>query len=60
MGIGDFTFFQILFKKIYITPGPSYLLLGFFFYKKLRSLKIPQDLLVLWNFFVPLFNVECI
>jgi hypothetical protein len=29
---------------------------GFLVHEILRSLKIPQDLLVLWNFFVPFFN----
>jgi hypothetical protein len=26
------------------------------FHEKINSPKIPQDLLVLWNFFVPLFS----
>jgi hypothetical protein len=30
--------------------------LGFLFHEKLRSLKIPQELIVLWNFFVPFFS----
>jgi hypothetical protein len=29
------------------------------FHEKLRSLKIPQDLLVLWKNFVPFFSVGC-
>jgi hypothetical protein len=35
-------------------------LLEFLFHEELRSLKIPQDLLVLWKFFVPFFSVGCI
>jgi hypothetical protein len=34
--------------------------LGFLFHVKLRSLKIPQDLLVLWKFFIPFFSAGCI
>jgi hypothetical protein len=30
------------------------------FHKKLRSQKIPQELLVLWKSFVPFFNAGCI
>jgi hypothetical protein len=30
--------------------------LGFLFHEKFNSLKIPQDLLVLWKIFVPLFS----
>jgi hypothetical protein len=38
----------------------SYQQLGFLVHEKLKSLKIPQDLLVLWKFFVPFFSARCI
>jgi hypothetical protein len=34
--------------------------LGFLFHKKFNSLKISQDLQVLWKFFVSLFNARWI
>jgi hypothetical protein len=34
--------------------------LGFLSNEKMNSLKIPQELLVSWKFFVPFFNVRCI
>jgi hypothetical protein len=30
------------------------------FHEKLRSLKIPQELLLYWNFLVPFFKAGCI
>jgi hypothetical protein len=38
----------------------SYPLVEFLFYEKLRSLKIPQELLVLWKFSEPFFSAWCI
>jgi hypothetical protein len=60
MEIGDFTFFQILFFLNLEYTYPLYLLLGFLFHEKLRSLKIPQDFLVLWKCFVSFFSAGCI
>jgi hypothetical protein len=46
MEIGDFTFFQILFFLNLEYTWTFISLLGFLFEKKLRSPKIPQELLV--------------
>ena len=59
---GDWRFhlFWKKISKILSTPRPSYLLLGFFVHEKLKSQKIPQDLLVLWKLFVPFLSAGCI
>jgi hypothetical protein len=46
MELRDFIFFQIVFAKIRVYPGPSYPPLGFLGDEKLNALKIPQELLV--------------
>jgi hypothetical protein len=56
MESGDFTFFQKLFLLNLVHTWTFYLPLGFLFHDEINSLKIPQDLLVLWKFFVPLFS----
>ena len=47
MEVGDFDFFpNLIFAKIKNTPRPSYRPLEFQFDEKVKSQKIPQELLV--------------
>jgi hypothetical protein len=46
--------------KFRVHLGLHIYLWDFCFMKKFNSLKIPQDLLVLWKFFVPLFSARWI
>jgi hypothetical protein len=57
-GAWRFFFFQILFLlKLEYTWT---FILGFLFHEKVKSQKIPQELLMLWKCFVPFFNARCI
>jgi hypothetical protein len=51
---------RFTFLKISFFPKLEYYYWKFLFYEKFRSQKIPQELLVLWKYSQPFFNVECI
>jgi hypothetical protein len=53
-------FKNFIFSKVRVHLDLHIYYWKFLFYEKFRSQKIPQELLVLWKYSQPFFNVECI